>query len=175
MKDGEIMTEKHDVIIDPRKESYCFTFSRHDCYKLATGRCTFELTDEEYEKENAKSNSPYNYHYKARVGYCRGLLEKMRDGGDISATKRTGIYAHSNACGHMTLSSGQHRSCIAKKNQLPKLHLNTLGDNGEYLCRSCYIEKDEAQKQRSFWDNFKRKKKENINKDVPIDITDDKL
>lgn len=167
------MTKQLDVIIDPRKESYCFTFSRHDCYKLATGRCTFELTDEEYEQEKAKCNS--SYHYEARVGYCRELLEMMRAGGTISATERTGIYAHRNACGHMTFSSGQHRSCIAKKNQLPKLYLNSLGDNEECLCRSCYLEIAETQKQRRFWGIFRGVEKDDINKDIPIDITDDKL
>lgn len=167
------MIDQQDVIIDPRKESYCFTFGIHDCYKLATGRCTFDLTNEEYEKEKIKCNSPYNY--EARVGYCRELFEMMQEGGKISATKRTGIYAHRNACGHMTFSQGQHRSCIAKKNQLPKLHLDTLGDNGNYLCRSCNLEKVEAQKERTFWDIFKRKKKYIINVDYPIDITDDKL
>ncbi|MBG9453696.1 hypothetical protein ABE61_06240 [Lysinibacillus sphaericus] len=107
------MTDQLDVIIDPRKESYCFTFIKHDCYKLATGRCTFELTDEEYEQEKANCNS--SYHYEARVGYFRELLEKMREGDTISATERTGISAHRNSCGHMTFSDGQHRSCLQRK------------------------------------------------------------
>lgn len=170
--DGK-MTDQLDVIIDPRKESYCFTFSRHDCYKLATGRCTFELTDIEYQQENDVCDS--NYYNEARVGYCRELLEMMREGGTISATTPTGIHAHRNACGHMTFSQGQHRSCIAKKNKLQKLYINRLGDNGEHLCRSCYLEKSEAQKQRSFFDIFKRRKKDGINKDMQIDITDDRL
>ncbi|MGE6513345.1 hypothetical protein [Lysinibacillus sphaericus] len=165
------MTKQSNVIIDPRKESYCFRFSKHDCYKLATGRCTFELTDEEYEQEKSKCKSPYQY--EARVGYCRELLEKMRDGGTLSATTSTGINAHRNACGHMTFSDGQHRSCIAKKNKLPKLHLTTLGDNGEYLCRSCYLEKEEEQKPKRFLDIFRKEKKRNFDK--PDDITDDKL
>ncbi|MFJ3388807.1 hypothetical protein [Lysinibacillus sp. NPDC086135] len=164
------MTYQYDVVIDPRKESYCFSFSKHDCYKLATGKCTFDLTDEEYEKKEAKCRRPYNY--KARVGYCRGLLVKMGDGGEISATKRTKIHAHRNTCGHMTFSSGQHRSCIAKKNRLPKLHLNELGINEDYICNSCYYESIEEQKPKRFWNIFKKMKKLD---DFGIDITDDKL
>lgn len=167
------MTEQLDVIIDPRKESYCFTFSKHDCYKLATGRCTFDLTEEEYEEAKTKCNSPYNY--GARVSYCRELSEMMQEGGLISATKRTGIYAHRNACGHMTFSQGQHRSCIAKKNQLPELHIDRLGDNRENLCHSCYLEKDAVQMPKRFWGIFKKSKKHNISENRRIYITDDKL
>ncbi|MBG9730744.1 hypothetical protein ABD87_14670 [Lysinibacillus sphaericus] len=96
----------------------------------------------------------------------------MKDGGELSASTPTGIYAHRNACGHTTLSQGQHRSCIAKKNQLQKLHIDMLTDNGDCLCSSCYSEKAETQKQKRFWHKFKRVKKHKV---VSTYITDDKL
>jgi len=167
------MTEQRDVIIDPRKESYCFTFSKRDCYKLATGRCTFELTEEEYEEEKAKCN--YRYHHASRVGYCRELLEKMSDGGTMSATTSTGINGFRNSCGHIAFLNGQHRTCIAKKNNLSKLYFDRLGDSRENLCRSCYFENKKTKKQRSFWSIFKIKKKVIDNEDILIYITDDKL
>ncbi|MFJ7891383.1 hypothetical protein ACIQYL_25490 [Lysinibacillus xylanilyticus] len=164
------MNRQFNVTIDPRKELYCFSFGYGDCYKLATGRCTFELTENEYQQEKAKCDS--NYYNEARVGYCRELFEMMKDGGEYSATTPTGIDAHRNACGHITLSQGQHRSCIAKKNQLQKLHIDVLSDNGDCLCSSCYLEKEEVQERKRFWHIFKRSKK---NKAVSIYIIDDKL
>lgn len=88
------------------KTSYCFLIWRRDCYKLATGRCTFELTEDEYQQEKATCDS--NYYNEARVGYCRELFEMMKDGGEYSATTSTGIDAHRKACGHITFSQGQH-------------------------------------------------------------------
>lgn len=171
------MEEQRKVLIDPTKESYCFTFSNRDCYKLATGRCTFELTDEEYELEKERCNLPY--HYEGRVGYCRELYEKMKDGGTLSATSSKGIIAYRNVCGHTEFVDGQHRSCIAKKKKLPELYFDLLGDNKTYLCHSCHREKIEAQKQKKIWYRllylFNKNKKHNFEKDGPIDITDDKL
>jgi len=167
------MTEQRDVVIDPRKESYCFLFSRHSCYKLATGRCTFDLTDKEYERKKAKCKRQYDY--KARVGYCRELLEMMRDGGSVSATKPTRIYAQRNSCVHMTILQGQHRACIAKKNQLPKLYISTLEDNEGYLCHSCSLEEVAAQKPKKIRYIFRKAINRYFKRNMAIDITDDKL
>ncbi|MFY0520557.1 hypothetical protein ACOMCU_22410 [Lysinibacillus sp. UGB7] len=167
------MVQQSNVIIDPTKESYSFRFSNHDCYKLATGRCTFELSDEEFGQEKAKCNSPYMY--EASVTYCRELLEMMKVGGSLSATTSTGIRAEIKKCGHIQFNDGQHRSCIAKKNRLPELYFDKLDDDVGSLCQSCRLEKVEAQRQNRFLDMLKNTRKHNIEEAIHFYITDEKL
>lgn len=167
------MTERHDVIIDPSKESYCFRFSSHDCYKLATGKCTFELSNEEYERERIKDNSPYKY--EASVSYCRELLEMMKEGGTLSAITSAGINAERRACGHIQFIDGQHRSCIAKKNRLPKLYFDALKENTGTQCEFCRLENEEVQIQKRFLDMLKNTGKSDITETVHFNITDEDL
>lgn len=162
------MPKQRNIIIDPRKESYSFRFSNHDCYKLATGRCTFELSDEEFVQEKDKCNFPYKY--EASVTYCRELLEMMMDGGTMSA----GIRAEIKKCGHIQFNDGQHRSCIAKKNKLPELYFDEL-DYTDSLCQSCLLEKEESQRQERILEMLKNTGKNSIDEDIHFYITDDKL
>jgi hypothetical protein len=81
------VSEHKNVIIDPAKVSFCFSYSEYDCYKLSTGRCTFELSDEEYRQEEAQCKSVW--YVENRVGYCRDLLSIMRE--DEAFTSSTQI------------------------------------------------------------------------------------
>lgn len=121
-------------MIDPTKFSFNFSFEDSDCYKLLSGRCTFELSEEEYREEMAKCNHPF--YFEGRVGYCREIYNSMKK--DNAFSKSTGIRAFRFGCGHIEFSEGQHRACIAQKLNINELFLDYLGDNGEYLCSSCF-------------------------------------
>lgn len=164
------MEDKYkNITIDPTQHSYFFTFSNRDCYKLATGRCTFELSSEEYATASAACKA--SHYSEGRVGYCRELLDSMNE--DNSFSKQTGIWGYKNSCGHIGFSDGQHRTCIAKKNNIKELMFDYLGDNGEHLCPPCRSDKEKENQKVSIW-NFFRKEKPPVSKG-PIDITDDKL
>lgn len=161
------MERKLDIIINPTENKYCFTFSDRDCYKLASGRCTFELSDEEFKLDSAKCLLPF--YYGGRVGYCRELYQSMLESDGF--THPTGIRAYKNSCGHIVFLDGQHRTCIAKKKQLEAIMFDYLGNNHKRLCKSCYMEQKEASRKKV----FKITKQHDFSKDGPIDITDDKL
>lgn len=112
-------------------------------HKLVNEKCTFGLSDEEYLKESTTCNHPH--YYEARVGYCRELLEIMKE--QYKFSEPSGIRGFKNSCGHITFSDGQHRSCIAKKNNVSQLMFDYLGDNGAHLCRACYFKMEEEKKE----------------------------
>lgn len=166
------MEEKYkNKKINPSEHTFCFTFGSLDCYKLATGRCTFDLSEEEYNNENDKCNA--NLNDESRVGYCREIYKSMLE--EDAFSKPTGIWAYKNSCGHITFSDGQHRSCIAKRNGISELHFNYLGDNGERVCPSCYDNRKSNPKESLLKTLLKSFKKEKEDSTKAIDITYEEL
>lgn len=146
------MSEHKNVIIDPAKVSFCFSYSEYDCYKLSTGRCTFELSDEEYKREEAHCKSVW--YAENRVGYCRDLLDIMRE--DEAFTSSTQIRGLQFSCGHISLTDGQHRSCISKMIGAASLFFDKL-DHVDFSCSVCRKPKEEARKKNLFTSFFRKK------------------
>ena len=125
-----------EVLINTARESFFFTFSELDCHKLATGKCTFDLSEEEYTV--ASRNCTTHHFEESRVGYCREIFDSMNRNNDFE--NRTGISGSRNACGHIGLSDGQHRSCIAKKRSVKKLMFDRLTVNPHHICGACNMD-----------------------------------
>ncbi|MEK4488037.1 hypothetical protein MHH81_21235 [Psychrobacillus sp. FSL H8-0484] len=166
------MVEKYkNIIIDPTQHEYCFTLGELDCYKLKTGRCTFELSEQEYEEESSKCG--HAHYFEGRVGYCRELLNMMIR--DNAGTENTGIRGFRNSCGHISFSDGQHRSCIAKKNKMNALFFEYLGNNNSSLCGVCSAKEGDSNSKEKFTilNSFKKVKKKPYGE--PIEILDQDL
>lgn len=158
------VSNNEDILINPSDVSFCFSYSELDCYKLSTGRCTFELSDEEYEREEAQCKSVW--HAENRVGYCRDLLAIMKE--DEAFTSSTQIRGMQFSCGHISLSDGQHRSCISKTIGAATLFFDKL-DQVDFPCSVCRKPKEENKQDSIFKKFFKRRtNKDNFfyNKDI---------
>ncbi|WP_246141165.1 hypothetical protein [Bacillus marasmi] len=118
--------------INPQKYSYAFNLGKYDCFKRLTGKCSLELTDEEYEKYVPLSKG----YSDGSVDYCREFAEYLKEKNAFE--KDTGIYAVLNDCGHVAFDDGQHRTCIAKKLGIEKLVVSEFSKN-PYECRVCYF------------------------------------
>ncbi|MEK3886616.1 hypothetical protein [Bacillus sp. FSL K6-3431] len=54
-------------VINPQDYSYSFRLGIYDCFKVLTGRCSLELSEEEY-----KYFKPFTSTYKdGSIDYCR--------------------------------------------------------------------------------------------------------
>lgn len=146
------MSNNEDVLINPCDVSFCFSYSELDCYKLSTGRCTFELSDEEYEREKSQCKSVW--YAENRVGYCRDLLAIMKE--DEAFTSSTQIRGMQFSCGHIALSDGQHRSCISKMIGAASLFFDKL-DQVDFACSVCRKSKEEIKKKNIFKSFFRKK------------------
>ena len=146
------MSDHKNVIIDPAKVSFCFSYSEYDCYKLSTGRCTFELSDEEYRQEEAQCKSVW--YVENRVDYCRDLLSIMKE--DEAFTSSTQIRGMQFSCGHISLTDGQHRSCISKMIDAASLFFDKL-DQVDFPCNVCRKPNDEPKKKNLFKSFFRKK------------------
>ncbi|KKB71978.1 MULTISPECIES: hypothetical protein [Bacillus] len=115
-----------DQLINPTKHSFYFRLSERDCYKVRTGRCSLDLSDEEFKSLEGKE---YEYALRCRRLAAHYIKPDMHK-------KHSGIFASINACGHISFSDGQHRMCICKRSGVTKL-LVYLSDNGDYVCHIC--------------------------------------
>lgn len=148
------MSKHKNKTIDPAKVSFCFSYSEYDCYKLTTGRCTFELSDEEYILEETKCKSVW--YAENRVGYCRDLLNIMKE--SEAFTSSTKIRGMQFSCGHISLTDGQHRSCISKMIGAASLFFDNL-DQVNFPCNVCRKPKEENQKKNFFKGFFRKREK----------------
>jgi len=102
---------KYETILDAQSESFCIKLDKYECFKRKTGICTFDLTPEQFSEYAADCDSTGG---EESVHYCRGLLNIMSKNGTLP------IDAFRNdACGHIGINDGQHRSCISKRFALP--------------------------------------------------------
>lgn len=152
LKGVDEMSNNENVIIKPANVSFCFSYSELDCYKLSTGKCTFELTDEEYHEEESKCKSPW--YAENRVGYCRDLFSIMKE--EKAFTTSTQIRGTQFSCEHISLTDGQHRSCISKMTGAASLFFDKL-DQVDFPCSVCQKPK-EAKKAKSIFKNLLKKR-----------------
>jgi hypothetical protein len=129
--------------INPQNFSYAFCLGPLDCYKIKSGKCSLDLTNEDYEsileKEGQRS------YLNGSVEYCRELAKHLVD--TNSFTIDTGIRAFKSKCGHVAFGDGQHRTCIARRLNIQCLILEVFKENNEYVCRPCYF--DEVKRKKS--------------------------
>ena len=163
------MSENENVSIKPANVSFCFSYSELDCYKLSTGKCTFELSDEEYHEEESKCKSVW--YAENRVGYCRDLLYIMKE--EKAFTSSSQIRGTQFSCGHISLTDGQHRSCISKMIGAASLFFDKL-DQVDFPCSVCRKPKEEK-KEKSIFKNFFRKREKEDNFFYNKDITYEEL
>lgn len=155
------MTSNENICIDPSNVSFCFSYSELDCYKLSTGKCTFELTDEEYHEEESKCKAIW--YSENRVGYCRDLLKIMKE--NNAFTSSTQIRGTMFSCGHISLSDGQHRSCISKMTGAASLFFDKL-DQADFPCSVCKKPKEEENILKNFFRKRERTEDFFYNKDI---------
>ncbi|EML6324616.1 hypothetical protein QCQ60_004934 [Bacillus cereus] len=141
--------------INPQEYSYAFELGIYDCFKVRTGICSLQLTDEQYhEIKKRESNQDFS---EGSVDYCRLLAAHMTK--EDWFNKNTNINAYLYNCGHIAFGDGQHRTCIAKKSGKEKLVLNRFETN-DRICRVCYSKEVDSEKSfmGKIMDIFKNKK-----------------
>ncbi|MCY7768119.1 hypothetical protein [Bacillus inaquosorum] len=113
-------------IIDPTKHSFYFNLTRIECYYLRSGKCSLDLTDEEFNMLEGEELKKADKCRRIAANFIKPNMEEKDSGVDIQT----------NACGHTTFNDGQHRMCICKKSGVTKLKV-TLSDNGNNICKIC--------------------------------------
>ncbi|HHQ8911884.1 hypothetical protein P4K66_15295 [Bacillus anthracis] len=122
--------------INPQEYSYAFRLGKYDCFKVRTGICSLDLTDEQYQEiKKREKNLRFS---DGSVDYCRLLAAHMIK--EDWFNKNTRINAYLYNCGHVAFGDGQHRTCIAKKLGKEKLVLNVFETN-DMICRVCHFKK----------------------------------
>lgn len=100
-------TKPEQVNLDAANEFFDLGLDEFDCFKQRTGVCSLMLSENEFEQyaeSEARRQSDEN-----SVHYCRHMLMLMQKNGTPP------IHAHRNmTCNHISLTDGQHRSCISK-------------------------------------------------------------
>lgn len=117
---------KLDNNFNPKGKKFMFRLSKHDCYKISTGKCSHELKD-----ISKVESSPYARECEAC--YCIDLVNSMQKNGinnEITITKFS--------CGHYVFGDGQHRVCsAAKKGAILPVYIQ----EGNIECYHCYLMK----------------------------------
>lgn len=153
--------------INPREHAFAFRLGMYDCFKVLTGKCSLEISEEEYNYYKPLTKS----YGDGSVDYCIKFANHMAE--NELYTKDTGIVAHEYDCGHIAFSDGQHRTCIAKKKGFEMLPV-TLKKNDGYICRVCHFKNKE--KDASFLTRFIKKSKSNRKEElIHLEFIDDEL
>lgn len=122
---------KENFQTDPSIYNYLFNFDNFSCFALQSGKCTFNLTDAEYQ-EFKRLSPAYSLANVGHVEHCRQLKKVLEDKA-IELSDYDGIEMSTYACGHTTFIDGQHRSCIAYFHKFDKL----LIKKETFIDRSC--------------------------------------
>lgn len=125
------------ITINPQNYTYAFRLGLYDCFKVLTGKCSLEVTDEEYSYYKPLSES----YGEGSIDYCRNLANHLIKNNLF--IKDTGINAYLNECGHVSFGDGQHRTCIAKKIGITELVLSNFSENEGVICRVCSLKEQE--------------------------------
>lgn len=110
-------------IINPKGLQFAYGFTKDECYKISTGKCSLkEPFDQTVHKKISKN--------KADKSYCQRLYVALVK--DKVYFKDISI--HKTGCGHYDFTNGRHRVCISQSKGL-----NFEGEisKGLSLCIDC--------------------------------------
>ncbi|KXZ13436.1 hypothetical protein P4T89_05840 [Bacillus nakamurai] len=96
-----------DQLINPTKHSFYFRLSEHDCYKVRTGKCSLELSDEKFKALEGKEREHALKCRRLAANYIKPDMHK----------KHSGISASVNACGIFYLLMAS-TGCASVKGQV---------------------------------------------------------
>lgn len=92
-------------VFSPAGKHFSFNFNDGSCFEKATGVCLFDAENEFIEKNK-------NLPGKNIASRCFKIYELMKEG------KLWPPVLVEHSCGHFSSGDGQHRLCIAGKNQM---------------------------------------------------------
>lgn len=117
---------------DPTQQEFCYALTENTCFRIKTGQCSLDLNYEEFENfisfEEPSENKTLN-----SVHYCRSLHTSF-----INEGIHNPIHIASNICGHYGFTDGQHRTCIAKSQNIKAIPAR-ISINKSSKCRACTI------------------------------------
>lgn len=162
------MSRKQLKTINPNDYSYAFRLSKFDCYKLRTGICSLDLSEEEFneilKREGKRAFSD------GSVEYCREFSKYIVE--NSIHTIESGIMMHQHSCEHVSFSDGQHRTCISRRMNISNLVCNFTDDRSYNLvCRPCYFEQlkiSSYNQPKNLWQKLLRNKNSRANENTNI-------
>lgn len=99
----KMTTEKK--VINPSLEQFTFEFTKNECYKLRTGKCSLEMNVDLRRYSSVQDNEKE---------YCPHLYQLMMEGGRIVKDPQLARCG----CGHFIINDGRHRLCIAQQKNM---------------------------------------------------------
>lgn len=113
------------------------SLTKSSCYYLRTGRCSLHMVSGFFTAANPKAGP-------AELLYCPRLYASMRGQQQAKAgekqSRRQFISVVPHACGHLEVSAGFQRACIAAQKQLPvsiRLAQSPAGHADKSSCSFC--------------------------------------
>lgn len=141
---------------NPIGKSFCFRMDKYTCFLRKHGKCSLDLTDDQYEAFSRIDDEIYSDNFqemtdKSSVHYCRALAKDFKSNGINKP-----IDICNNTCGHYSINFGQHRACIARRVNITAIPVRDYDEN-DGICVHCDSKKREiiyrlqAWLNKSFW------------------------
>ncbi|MEF3304281.1 hypothetical protein [Paenibacillus sp. GYB003] len=128
------------VNLDAANEFFDLGLDEFTCFRIRTGVCSLMLSENEFERFLESEAS--RQHDKSSVHYCRHMLTLMRNNGTPPVRAVRNL-----TCNHVSLTDGQHRSCISKTMNMT---LPTELISQRTYCNSCAGKRKESKDNRFY-------------------------
>lgn len=113
---------------DASGKIFQFRLSKHDCYRLLSGKCSVNHIGSQIESDKLG--------FENRIDYCRSLAKSLSEEGVTD--KRSPVMIIKNSCGHYSIENGQHRLCAATN---AGVRIDVYFQENECECYICGMKK----------------------------------